>query len=112
MSCTSCLITDIGFNNGYRLTITALKDFDDNYINNATITYAIYDLDGTAVVGATGNFTSDGSLGNYTATITTDILDLLEEGEEYDIRAIGSASGTGYDIELSTRVLVGRRGRS
>lgn len=111
MSC-ECTTTDVGFNNGYRLTISSFKDFDDTYINDGTFTYQIYDLDGTAVSGASGSFTADGSLGAYTATITPDILDLLTEGEEYDVRALGIATGTGYQIELSTRIKAVRRGRS
>lgn len=106
MSCTAC--TDVYINNDHVLKIDNLRDSEDVNIDNATITYAFYDLDDTEVVGATGTMTAVGAGGDYTGSIDQAIIDLLDSGEEYWCRVTG-ASGT-VDFEFNVLVKVKRRG--
>lgn len=111
MSC-ACTVVNLGYNNGYRLRLTGLVDFNDVEQNSATVTFQIYDDSGTAVTNANGSFTADGTGGNYTGIITPTILDLLDEDQEYQVRVEVTASGTGYDAEFTIGILPGRRGQT
>lgn len=104
----SCEIEDIYFNNDHTLTIDGLKDANDAEMNSATITYAFYDSDGTAVSGASGSMTAVGTGGDYTATIDQAIIDPLISGNEYTVRITGAQSGTDFEFNITTRI--GRRG--
>lgn len=111
MSCPSdCDITDVYYNNDHSLTLSDLTA-DGTYLNAATVTYQIYDLDNTAVTSATGTLTLNGTAGgDYQVTIDKTIINLLTVGQEYRIQVSGTEDTADFEFNLYIRVK--RRGAS
>lgn len=81
-------------------------------INDATVTYQIYDMeDDSAVSGASGTIAISGTGGDYTGEVDKSIIDLLTIGHEYRIQVDGLVSGT-YDFQFNEYIRVRRRGRT
>lgn len=113
MSCDVCEYTDAYLNNDHVIEIDNLRGLIagvSTQLNSAAITYQIYDMDNTAIAGASGSVTAVGSGGDYREDIDKTIMNLLEEGHEYDIRITGSQSGA--DFEFNIPILVKKRGRT
>jgi len=103
----SCEFTNVYFNNDHRIVIEGLEDADGTEINDATITYEIFDSENTAVSGTTGTLTAEGTGGNYNKEVDKAVWNLLTSGGEYYVRLTGS-SGT-LDFEFEVPVRIGRR---
>lgn len=111
MSCDDqCQFTDAYLNNDGYLLVSDLVDREGTELTSATLTYEIYDADGTAVAGASGSLTQIGTSNEYSADIDKDIINLLTSGEEYYIRIIGSQDEV--DFEFSVLIRATRRGRT
>jgi hypothetical protein len=103
MSCDVCEFVDVYFNNDHTLLLEDLE-VNDSLLNNATVTFQIYDMEDTAVTGATGSLTLNGTgSGDYVATIDKTIIALLTAGEEYRLAVTGSESGNDFEFNLYIR---------
>lgn len=110
MACNNdCDVTDVYLNNDHVLTLDNLQ-YNGTSQNTSTVTFQIYDCDGTAVSGANGTLTAVGSGGDYTVTIDKATINLLIEGQEYYIRITGVESGVDFEFNLLIRVK--RRGKT
>lgn len=89
-------------------TITGLVDADGNYLNAATITYALKDASGTTVSGATGSYSyTAASDGDYAATIDAVTTALLTPGQTYYLHVSvdqGSYEATSLVFARPTRL--------
>lgn len=90
------------------ITLSGLNDAADNsYLNSATVTYAIYEANGTAVSGGTGTLSYiSASNGNYRGIIDAAITATLTAEAAYYI-AITATQGN-YDglfrIDCTARI--------
>jgi hypothetical protein len=104
-------VTDCYLGNDHVLVIENLADaVTEAVLNTATITYQIYDAsDDSAVAGASGTLTQNGTAGHYSCEITHTIANLLEKGGEYYITLTGIQSG--YNFEFNIDIIAKKRGR-
>lgn len=114
MSCDAlCEFTDVYINNDHTLSIDNLRGIIAGVatqLNTATVTYQVYDLDGTLIVGASGSLTAVGTGGDYTEEVDKVKINLLSVGGEYNITISGSQSGADFEFNIPIRVK--KRGRT
>lgn len=113
MSCDVCEFTDVYLNNDHTLSIDDLRGIISGVstqLDTAIVTYQVYDLDGTLIVGANGTIAPIGTGGDYTEEVDKTKINLLSLGGEYNITISGSQSGADFEFNIPIRVK--KRGRT
>lgn len=107
MSCDVCEFTDVYLNNDHTIEIDNLRGLIagvSTQLNAATITYQIYDMDDTLIVGANGVLTAVGTGGDYREDVDKAKINLLDVGGEYNVTIVGSQSGADFEFNIPIRV--------
>lgn len=96
--------------NSNLLTLDQLKDVaNDNFLNAATVTVTLKDLDGNSISGESWPLAMSyvsGSDGKYIATVAAAIS--VVEGDEVEAHVSAVESGLTYSAEVPCRVVTRR----
>ena len=86
--------TEIYIGNDTVIEVTGLQNgIDDSYLNAATVSAVINELDGTEVVSSTTLSYVAASNGNYRGTVDQASISSLSEGTSYYVEITAAESG-------------------